>query len=408
MDTENKCMNRRSFLKTAGAGGASLAISPAIAGEVLASDTANNNSNNKMPTRPLGRSGIQVPILGLGGALDLTTNQTLLRMCFNMGVTYLDTADGYANGNSEIGIGQYFSKYPEDRKKVFIATKAMNKYDPKEISDSIDSSLKNMNTDYIDLFHYFNINTPDMFTPEIRKLAEQKKKEGKIRLFGLSSHLFNGDQFLSQVAEAGWFDAVMVVVNYLQLQKDEIRRGLDDLTGAGVGIIAMKTQVKNVNTVETAEHLKALEHFMAKGYTLEQAKLKAVWNDERVATACSNITSMAILKDNVAAATDNVGLSSGDLRMLKMLADATRSSYCPGCGRCVAVMGAESRIPDVMRYMMYYHGYGERDRARSLFRELPADLRDNLAARDYSPAESACPHRIQIGKVMREATLLLA
>jgi hypothetical protein len=58
--------------------------------------------------------------------------------------------------------------------------------------------------------------------------------------------------------------------------------------------------------------------------------------------------------------------------------------------------------------MMYYNGYGERDNARRLFRELPAALRDSLAARDYSPAESACPHRIQIGKVMKEASVLLA
>jgi uncharacterized protein len=408
MEAEKKGIDRRRFLKAAGAGGASLAISSGLAGDILASGTEKEKGLKKIPMRSLGKSGVQVPILGLGGGLDWTTNQNLLRMCFNMGVTYWDTADGYENGNSEIGIGQYFSKYPEDRKKVFIATKAMNKYDPKQISDSIDSSLKNMKTDYIDLFHYFNINSVDMFKPEIRKLAEQKKKEGKIKLFGLTSHLFKGDQFLSQIADAGWFDAVMIVINYLQLQKDEVKKGIDALTKAGVGIIAMKTMVKNVNTVETPEQLKALDHFIQKGYTLEQAKLKAVWSDERIASACSNITSMTILKDNVVAAADNVGLSSADFKMLNMLADATRSSYCPGCGKCISVMGAESRIPDIMRYMMYYNGYGERDRARKLFGELPAALRDGLAVRDYSPAESVCPHNIQISKVMREASLLLA
>ena len=61
-----------------------------------------------------------------------------------------------------------------------------------------------------------------------------------------------------------------------------------------------------------------------------------------------------------------------------------------------------------MRYMMYYNSYGERDRARDLFRELPHNLKDNLASRDYSNAESACPNRIQIGKIMREAAIILA
>jgi uncharacterized protein len=408
MGVEKKGMDRRTFIKTTGAVGASLAVSSGVADNVFASsEAAKNNSINKMPARILGKSGLQVPVLGLGGGLDWTTNQNLLRMCFNMGVTLWDTADGYINGNSEIGIGQYFSKYPEDRKKVFITTKAMNKYEPKQISDSIDDSLKRMKIDYIDLFYYFNINTADKLTPEIGKLAEQKKKEGKIKLFGLTSHLFNGDQFLNQVAATGWIDAVMIVINYLQLQKAEIQKGIDALTKAGIGIIAMKTQVKNVNVVESPEQLKALEHFIKKGYTLEQAKLKAVWNDDRISSACSNITSMTILKDNVTAATDNVNLSSRDFKVFNMLADATRSSYCPGCGKCISIMGEESRIPDIMRYMMYYNGYGERDQARQLFRELPATLRDRLALLDYSIVESACPHKIQIGKVMRDASVLL-
>ena len=71
-------------------------------------------------------------------------------------------------------------------------------------------------------------------------------------------------------------------------------------------------------------------------------------------------------------------------------------------------MEAENRIPDVMRYMMYYHGYGERDRARSLYRELPESLRNTIASTDYSMAESVCPHRIQIGSIMKKAALILA
>ena len=65
-------------------------------------------------------------------------------------------------------------------------------------------------------------------------------------------------------------------------------------------------------------------------------------------------------------------------------------------------------IHDIMRYMIYYNGYGERDKARRLFRALPGSVKKDLASRNYFPAEKACPRNIQIGKVMRKAVKILA
>ena len=70
-------------------------------------------------------------------------------------------------------------------------------------------------------------------------------------------------------------------------------------------------------------------------------------------------------------------------------------------------MGAENRIPDVMRYMMYYNSYGEKGHARRQFAELPEAVRKALASRDYSAAESLCPQGIKIGAVMRDAVRIL-
>jgi hypothetical protein len=57
---------------------------------------------------------------------------------------------------------------------------------------------------------------------------------------------------------------------------------------------------------------------------------------------------------------------------------------------------------------MYYHSYGERDLAREQFRQLPDDVRNVLAARDYTSAEKVCPQGIRIASAMREASNLLA
>jgi predicted aldo/keto reductase-like oxidoreductase len=155
------------------------------------------------------------------------------------------------------------------------------------------------------------------------------------------------------------------------------------------------------------EDLSAIQHFIDKGYTLEQAKLKFVWADERVTGLISKITSVTILKDNVAAASDGKKLTSLDVKVLERLAENTCSLYCRGCMRCELAMSSESRIYDVLRYMMYYNSYGERDQARELFRQMPESIRTAMPARDYSRAEAVCPNRIKIASAMREAVSLL-
>jgi len=406
MKSENKQMDRRTFLKATGAGGASLAISSGLAGNVLASEKTKDTPVKTIPTRILGKSGLPVSILSLGG-IDWTTNQNLLRLSFTYGATFWDTSDRYENGKSEIGIGQYLTRYPEDRKKIFICTKASEKTDPKQVSESIDQSLDRMKTDYIDLYLLTLLPNVDKLPDDLKTLVEKKKKEGKIKAVGFSGHLGN-DKIVDKAVTMGWIDALMITYNYILMQKDEVKKQIDAAAKAGIGLIAIKSMGKGPDMVETPEALAATKHFMDKGYTLEQAKLKAVWSDERIASICSEITNVTILKDNVAAATDNVKLSSTDLNVFELLAEGECRHYCQGCGKCISVMGAETRVPDIMRYMMYYNSYGERDRARNLYRELPGTLRNSLASRDYSSAEAVCPHGLQIGKLMRMASNLLA
>jgi uncharacterized protein len=150
-----------------------------------------------------------------------------------------------------------------------------------------------------------------------------------------------------------------------------------------------------------------MSHFIKKGYTLEQAKLKVVWEDKRIAGCLSEMTNMTMIKDNVAAATDSVKLTGKDRDMLDRLAQYNRSYYCPGCLRCESCTDSESRIPDVLRYMMYFNSYGKTDDARRLFRDLPEHVKAGLASRDYSAAEQACPNKIEIGRAMREAVRLM-
>jgi len=405
-------IDRRTFLKTTGTAGASLAMTTGCIENALSSDIGINNISRKIPTRILGRTGTPVTILSLGGGVDWTINQSLLRMCIQMGISFLDTAHDYINGKSEIGIGQYLEKYPEDRKKIFISTKA-EATDPKGLSDQLNTSFERLKIDYVDLYGLHMVDRPARLTPEIEAWAEQKKREGKIKYFGFSCHS-NMALMLSHASKLGWIDAITSSYNFSLMSNDDINKGIDACNHSGIGLIAMKSQGllfdKPYDPLGTSknEDLKITEAFMAKGCTLQQAKLKAVWTEGKVTSCLSEIKNLTMLKENVAAATDNIQLSRSDLNMLNELSYIKRGFYCQSCMQCNYAMGSTSRIHDVLRYMMYYNSYGERDEARTLFRKLPEEMRKNIALFDYSPAERICPRNIRIGDAMREAERVLA
>jgi predicted aldo/keto reductase-like oxidoreductase len=149
--------------------------------------------------------------------------------------------------------------------------------------------------------------------------------------------------------------------------------------------------------------------FLKKGFTDIQARLMAVWQNPHIASICSYMPSMAILESNVSAALNWKKLSRKDMKILKQYAKATSSGYCTGCATiCKFAVGGNVPISDVMRFLMYYHGYGERDQAKSLFNELSLETRRRIAKTDYSMAERKCPQKIAIGKLMKNAARTLA
>jgi aryl-alcohol dehydrogenase-like predicted oxidoreductase len=93
-----------------------------------------------VPTRPYGKTGVNVSILALGGVLRIS-DQLIFRQAFKRGVTYWDTADSYGWGKNEKAIGKYFAKFPGDRKKVFLVTKAATS-DPQKLTEKLNTSLR--------------------------------------------------------------------------------------------------------------------------------------------------------------------------------------------------------------------------------------------------------------------------
>jgi uncharacterized protein (DUF1501 family) len=107
MPDNKKTLSRRSFIKAAGATGLGVMLPGASAWPAA----------NQVPIRPFGKTGRQVSILSMGSMFDTENNQVVLRKAMSLGVTHWDTANTYYGGRSEVGLGRFFKRFPEARKK---------------------------------------------------------------------------------------------------------------------------------------------------------------------------------------------------------------------------------------------------------------------------------------------------
>lgn len=151
-----------------------------------------------MQIRPLGRSGLQVSIVGLGcnnfgGRLDQTQTNAVVRRALDQGITLFDTADVYGNrGGSEVMLGKALGA---ERANIVLASKfGLNMDDkgdlkgakPAYIRNALEASLQRLGTDYLDLYQ---LHKPDPETPLEDTLGTLNElvKAGLVRHIGVSN-----------------------------------------------------------------------------------------------------------------------------------------------------------------------------------------------------------------------------
>jgi uncharacterized protein len=201
-------VSRRRFLKGTGAG---LAMGAALRAEA-------KPAAGKLPTRVLGKTGVRVSILAMGGGSRFLMYKEedkaleALNRAFDLGINYMDTAYGYGNGLSEERVGKVMK---ERRKEIFLATK-VNKRKADEAMQIIEGSLKRLQTDKIDLIHIHDlkgeddlaaIEAKDGVLAVLRKLRDQKVT----RFIGITSH--TDPTVLKTALERHDFDCTQMALN---------------------------------------------------------------------------------------------------------------------------------------------------------------------------------------------------
>jgi len=129
----------------------------------------------------------------------------------------------------------------------------------------------------------------------------------------------------------------------------------------------------------------------------------------QIPVTCIQMPNLKLCRENIAAALDQTRLAEADRADLKRYAEATAGAYCAGCRRfCEPALKGSIPVHDVIRQLMYHRHYDGSVDARALYAELPAGVRERLPQLDYTAAEHACPRGLPLGRLMREAAVLLA
>jgi predicted aldo/keto reductase-like oxidoreductase len=402
--SHHRNLTRRDLLKMgvvgAGAGAFALAAQSLGIRPALAGDPA-DASLPQVPRRVLGRTGESIPILLMGGGMKLDPRfDPKLAEALRFGINYIDAADCYSGGTCETAVASFLKRGAE-RKQYWITSKS-DKHDPAGFEATLHQSLEKLETDYVDMFFLHALKNEDFLSDELKTTVERLKKEGKIRHFGFSCHDGTVVELLNRAAATPWVESVMFRYNFREYGNTKLNQAIDACAKANVGLIAMKTQGSEASFQD------AWKKFEQTGkWTKHQAVLKAVWADDRITAAVSHMDNMEKLKQNIGAAVDKTDLGAAEFEALRRYAADTRAHACDGCDHlCGAAVEAPVEIGATMRYLMYHDLYGEPEKARELFRALPAAARD-LARVDFGPANAACPHGVDVAAHMRRAAEVL-
>lgn len=396
----NRQLNRREFLKEASRGVLTAtfvagSLNPLnltgrwLTGQVSSKKNLSPEKEKKgskpVEYRRLGRTGMMVSAIGYGAMR--TTNPAVIHRALDQGINYIDTAHCYGGGNNEKLVGEVLKKR---RKDAFIATK-VHINNRKEMILSVESSLKSLQTDYIDVIQLHSLKRAEQVTNEEAMAAfSQLKKDGKVRFFGLTTHE-NEAAVTRATAKTGFYDMALIKYNFRSSQS--VKEATEEAAKAGLGIVAMKTQAGGYNSPDMGN------------LSPHQAALKWVLENKNVATTIPSMVSFAQLEENVKVMGKKMNWN--DRKVLSMYARATDRVYCRLCGKCRDTCSRKVSIPEVMRFSMYAQGYGDLDLGRSQYASLvPAHNAGKCLS--CTGCRARCVNGLDIASRMVEAHYLLA
>jgi predicted aldo/keto reductase-like oxidoreductase len=283
------------------------------------------------------------------------------------------------------------------RKDLIISTKTMART-KEEALQHIDTSLKELGTDYVDIWQLHLKNKPEDLTDELLEAQQTAKKAGKTRFLGVSTHALS--QLVPALIEKmPHFDVVQTMYNFTM--GPELDAALESAAKAGLGTIAMKVMAGGAGMGRPGQ--KPNPVMQREGAML--AALKWALKNPNVHTTVPSITDMEQLDENIRASSEPFSIA--DEKTLAGRLNIIRPLYCSTCGSCAGKCPKGVPISDVLRYLSYSEGYGEFQLARESYLSLPPEVR-NVRCDSCSTCVVRCPNGVRIAQRLARAQELFA
>jgi uncharacterized protein len=365
----------------------------------------------KLAYRTLGKTGLKLTSLSFG--CMTTSDPSVIVRAADLGIVHFDSARSYQNGNNERMVG---AALKGKRKQVVISSKSAAKT-KQEALDHLDTSLRELGTDYLDIWYLHNRSTPEEVTDELLEVQRAAKQAGKIRFAGVSTH-FNMDQMLEHLVKRGQTDVVLTTYNFSmrniastdkQARKSDLTSAIQTARKAGMGIVVMKSMAGGVERVGRGDRLygadpAALKKVLGtKGGAL--AAIKWVLKNQSVDTTIVCMTDQDQLDENMRAMAEPY--SNQDDQTLQSLLAYISPVYCRMCGSCGGVCDKGVPVPDMLRFVSYSEGYGQFAMARERFLELPEHVRA-IRCSDCGTCSIDCPNGVRVRDRVTRAQELFA
>ena len=344
----------------------------------------------KVVYRTLGKTDLKPS--GVGYGIGYVPPTDVVARALDMGVNYFDTARDYKDSE------RIFSGVIKGRQrdKIIIATKSPS-YKKDQILLDLDTSLKELGTDYVDIWHLHARDTPASIPDGALEAMQIAKKSGKARYLGFSCH--KPYAMVDFLIKSKVFDVMQMTYSYPiggRLRNDAV----DKLNKAGIGVIAMKVvvAVSGLNLANFSGKPKATGEGPLAG-------IKWVLTNPGIGTTVPHMDTIPQLEMNFRAMSEPY--TAADEQLLYVLNEQIRPNYCRMCGDCDEKCPKGIPVADVLRFLAYHDFCGNYHQAAMSFKGLSKEIRD-VRCSDCSDCAIKCPNGVHVQDRLIRAQNLLA
>lgn len=381
--------NRRDFLKKTALGGAAgLAAAGLGPGRAY---SAEGPGFRRIRYRRFGSSDDMVSELGFG-TMNMRDAE-LVHAAIDSGINYIDTANVYMNGVNEEIVG---SVMKTKRDKVFLVTKVGLNKNFTDIPREIETSLRRLKTDRVDLLLLHKTDTRDeILDNDVMKYFDDARRKGQTRFVGISTHNFESEPF-DAVIESKFWEAILT--GYNPFTPPTVRESIRKTRKAGIAVIAMKNLISMVWPPSDRKPLEDIRKDKSVKTTPQQALIKWVLDDEFIDTTIPGMTSFEHLNDNLAVM--GMKLTEEDRGIIRRFCADVDKRYCSGvagCTGCADSCPNGVRVCEINRCLGYAYGYRDMELALENYRNLPSDQKLDACA-DCGECTVKCVRGLDIAR----------